>query len=321
MNRKFFCLNDKKYLERSSATAFFAMRPDSKTVYWVDITQPDPASLTEFLSPLQLHPLILDECLDPAAGSHIAPYEESLFVRLLIQPGRDNRSQSYLSIICLPHSVITVHDSPVAALKCIETKFSTGVRFHSLSTSDILYQIFDHLIDENMVFVLEARRTIESLDEAIDRKPGSVQIDQILALKRTLAHLSIIFEDQHYCLTTLQTIESDFFDVTHLREYFRDSLSHLEYVLRSVGRQQAHLSELHQHYLITLQEKTNKRLRLLTIISAVFMPLTFITGIYGMNFRHMPELAWRFGYPLAIIVMLLLAGGLLWVFYRKGWFK
>ena len=127
MNRKFFCLNDKKYLERSSATAFFAMRPDSKTVYWVDITQPDPASLTEFLSPLQLHPLVLDECLDPAAGSHIAPYEESLFVKLLIQPGRDNLSQSYLSIICLPHSVITVHDSPVAALKCIETKFSTGV--------------------------------------------------------------------------------------------------------------------------------------------------------------------------------------------------
>jgi len=129
------------------------------------------------------------------------------------------------------------------------------------------------------------------------------------------------FEDQRYCLTTLGTVESEVLDITDLREYFRDSLGHLEYALRSVGRQQAHLSELHQHYLLTLQDKVNKRLRLLTIISAVFLPLTLIAGIYGMNFRHMPELTWRYGYPLVIAVMLAFTGVLLWVFHRKGWFK
>ncbi len=83
----------------------------------------------------------------------------------------------------------------------------------------------------------------------------------------------------------LQTVEPEVFDITDLREYFRDSLANLESAIRSAGRPEAHLSELRQYYQITLQEKTNKRLRLLTILSAVFMPLSLIAGIYGMNFR------------------------------------
>ena len=142
-----------------------------------------------------------------------------------------------------------------------------------------------------------------------------------MTLKKLVAHLSIIFEEQHHCITTLQTIESEFFDISAFREYFRDSLANLEYTIRSAGRQQAHLSGLHQHYLLTLQDRTNKRLRLLTIISAVFMPLTLIAGIYGMNFLNMPKLKWNYGYPIIIVIMFSLAGLLLWMFYRKGWFR
>lgn len=148
-----------------------------------------------------------------------------------------------------------------------------------------------------------------------------MQIDQILALKPRVARLSITLEDQRHCVAALQTVESEAFNITDFREYSRDSLAHLECALRSVGRQQTHLSELHQHYLISLQERTNGRIRRLTILTAVFMPLTLITGIYGMNFKYMPVIAWRFGCPLVIVVMLLLAGGLLWMFYRKGWLK
>jgi len=73
--------------------------------------------------------------------------------------------------------------------------------------------------------------------------------------------------------------------------------------------------------LLTLQDKTNSRLKLLTILSGVFLPLMLLVGIYGMNFRYMPELQWHFGYPLVITMMASIAGGLLWIFYRKGWFK
>jgi len=321
MDLKVFHLNENRYLEPSSVSTIFASHLDGESLHWFDIAQPDPAALTEFLSPLQLHPLVLEGCLDMEAGSRIAPYERALFIKLPTQLAWDSPNQSFLSIICLPSSIITIHESSVPALESIAREFSSAVRFHTLSTSAILYQILDRLIDEDMAFVLEARRTIESLEEAIDLDPKSVQIEQILVIKQLISRLSITFEDQRHCVAALQTAESEVFDIRDFREYFRDSLSHLEYALRSVGRQQARLAEIHQHYLLTLQDKTNKRIKLLTIISAIFMPLTLITGIYGMNFRYMPELKWPYSYPLVIAVMIALAGALLWIFYRKGWFK
>jgi len=321
MEKKVYHLNENRYLEPSSVPAILASHIDGESLHWFDIAQPDPVALTEFLSPLQLHPLVLEGCLDMEAGSRIAPYERSLFIKLPTQLAWDNPTQSFLSIICLPSSIITIHEASVPALESIAREFSSAVRFHTLSTSAILYQILDRLIDEDMAFVLEARRTIESLEESIDLNPESVQIEQVLVIKRLAARLSITFEDQRHCVAALQTAESEVFDIRDFREYFRDSLSHLEYALRSVGRQQARLAEIHQHYLLTLQDKTNKRIRLLTIISAIFMPLTLVAGIYGMNFRYMPELKWHYSYPLVIAVMIALAIALLWNFYRKGWFK
>lgn len=321
MNLQVFRLNANKYLETSSVEAFLDAYTDGESLYWVDIAKPDQANLSKFLLPIRLHPLVLEGCLDLSAGSRIAPYKHSLFIKLPTQLSWDNPLHSFLSIICLPQAIITIHESPIPILEDIKREFSTAVRLHTLSTSAILYQIFDRLIDEDMAFALESRRTIDSLEEAIDQEAESIKIDQILALKRKVSHLSIILEDQGHCINALQTIESEVFDIQDLHEYFRDSLAHLDYTLRSVGRQEAHLSELHQHYLLTLQDRTNKRIKLLTILSAVFMPLTLIAGIYGMNFRHMPELTWSFGYPVVIAVMIALASGLLWIFYRRGWFK
>ena len=280
-----FMLNKHRYLEPSSVEAFLASRAEDGP-FWVDITEPDETVLKEFLSPLQLHPLILETCLDPSAGSRIAPYEQALFIKLPTQPRWDRIDQAFLSIICLPHAIVTIHKLPIPALKSIAKEFSTAVRFHTQSTSAILYQILDRLIDEDMAYALEARREIESLEEAIDRDEA-VDIDKVLTLKRRVARLSITFEEQHHCVTTLQTIESEFFDIKAFREYYRDSLANLEYAIRSVNRQQTPFSEIRQHYIVTLQDRTNKRLRLLTIISSLFMPLTLIAAIYGMYFRYM----------------------------------
>lgn len=321
MDLKFFCVNENRHLETSSAKAFFVLYAEGTSLFWVDITQPDPAALAEFLSPLRLHPLILEGCQDPAAGACIAPYERALYIKLPVLTGLDNLNHLFLSVICLPRAIITVHESSISAFERTATEFSTSVRFHALNTSAILYQILDRLIDEDLVFASQARRDIDSLAEAMDQEEDSVQIDQILEFKRRLARLVATFEDQGTCFTSLQTVESEVFDVKDFREYFRDSLSHIDYALRSAARQQTHLAELHQHYLLMLQDKTNKRLRILTILSAVFMPLTLIAAIYGMNFRYMPELGWLYGYPLAIGGMLVLAAVLLWIFYWRGWFK
>ena len=321
MDIRVFLLNESKHLEPSFQTTFFESFQDGKSYYWIDVTDPDHASFKKFLERVGLHSLVLEECLEPTGTSRVDLYHQSLFIKFSVQLDWDTPVQPFFSIICIPQAVITIHDSPIFAIENIAEEYSSAARFHSFTTSAIVYQIFDRLVDEDMAFVLATRRKIKSLEDAIDKAADSAQIGQILTLKQKVSRLSIICEDQRYCIAALQTIESDIFDISDLREYFRDSLANLEYAIRSAGRQEAHLSELRQHYQITLQEKTNKRLRLLTILSAVFMPLSLIAGIYCMNFQYMPELTWPYSYPVVIFIMIVVTAVLLWIFYRKGWFK
>jgi len=90
---------------------------------------------------------------------------------------------------------------------------------------------------------------------------------------------------------------------------------------KEMQRFEASLSDLHQQYVLTQQDKMNSRLQILTVISAVFLPLTLLAGIYGMNFVNMPELQWTYGYLVVIGLMAVIVVVMLYVFYRRGWFK
>ena len=324
MDINVFLLNNGKHLERSSLSDFVTSsiaHERSQFPFWVDCTGPDSTSLSKLFSPLHLHPLVLEGCLEPATGVSIAPFEESLFIKIPLHLTWDSSTLIFLTIVVLPHAVITVHETAIPILERMATEYSHAARFRMGGTSAILYQILDHVVDEDMVFALEARRAIDTLEETMDQEEESVEVDDILILKRRISRLTATLEDQRYGVSSLQSVASDAFDPTAFREYFRDTFAHLDSTVRSLGRQQTHLSELHQHHLLTLQDKTNNRLKLLTIISGVFLPLMLIVSLYGMNFKYMPELQWRYGYPLVLTIMATIAGGLLWMFYKKGWFK
>jgi magnesium transporter len=177
------------------------------------------------------------------------------------------------------------------------------------------------LIDGSVELGLEARRAVDKLESAMRAEAETEQVGStILALKRRTAHLEITLEEQHRCLISLLSLETESFSINGLRHYFRDAISHVEHTLRYVEGIETRLSELHQQHLLVLQGRTSERLKVLTILSAVFMPLMLITSIYGMNFRNMPGLVSPYGYLFTLVVMLGLAGGLLWYFYSRDWF-
>ena len=287
---------------------------------WIDIEQPSVDDLSDLLAPLDLHPLVFESCLESAASPPLAPYEKCLFIRFPIHKEFDSSEISFLCIIVLNNAIVTVHRSPLPALEKLEEDYSTTMQFQVAGTSAILYHLIDRLIDEDIAFTLTSRRRIELLAEKMENESSAILINELQALKRIVERLTDTFEDQRFSVTSLQTVEMELLDISKLHFHFRDTLAHLEYALTSVDRQQRHLAELYQHHLLALQDKTNRRLKILTILSAVFMPLTLIAGIYGMNFRHMPELNWPYAYPAVLIIMIIIAALLLWNFVRKGWF-
>ena len=143
MNHRVFRLNESKHLEPSSQTTFFKSFQDGKSYYWIDVENPDPTSLKELLERLDLHSLILEECLDPAGTSRVDLYHQSLFIKFSVQPAWDTPGQPFFSIICIPQEVIAVHEKLSPTIENIAVEYSSAARCHSFSKAAIVYQIFD----------------------------------------------------------------------------------------------------------------------------------------------------------------------------------
>jgi magnesium transporter len=184
----------------------------------------------------------------------------------------------------------------------------------------LLCHILQQFIEEDFRYYLHLREAVARLTDVINDTPEGIEGKALLDLKRKISHLANTCENQLFATMALSTIESPVFSVRNLRKYYDMVAKGVRHCQRGVSRLESHVQDLHQHYVLMLQETTNHRLRLLTIMSVMFMPLTLIAGIYGMNFEHMPELAYPAAYPIVLGAMLAIALLLLAFFYLKGWF-
>ena len=313
-------IGNDKVLEPIAAELSVAALPDGSSHLWIDIEKPSPEELRELLVPLGLHLLVLENLLDPASSPLVAPYEGCLFVRFPFLRDEGLEDPGNLCLLILENTLVTVHASSVPALEQLVDDFTSTMRFQSEGIAPVFYHIVDRLIDDDMAAALASARRGQALAEQMEDGANAMPIDELRGLKRRVSRMADTLEEQRLCVANLQAAEMEFLDAKGLHLHFRDTLAHLEYAFTSTVRQQTHLSELYQQHVLNLQDRTNRRLKILTILSSIFMPLTLITGIYGMNFRHMPELQWTYAYPAVIAAMLVIASLLLWNFYRRGWF-
>jgi len=142
MDVNVFLLNKGKHFEKTSPSKFvtaYTAHQEGTSPFWVDCTGPDPASVSELFLPLNLHPLVLEGCLDSATGVSIAPFEQSLFIKIPLHPSWESLTPIFLTIVVLPYAVISVHDTPIPILERMARDFSGAARFRVVGTSAILY--------------------------------------------------------------------------------------------------------------------------------------------------------------------------------------
>ena len=321
MKLKAYEINEDRLLE---AVPFETLSPtwyEDSTHRWLDVEGADTEALSKLLAPLDLHPLVLEACTEPGDGSQFASYEKELFIEFPVLGAEADYEQTRISIICLPTTLLTIHQRAIPGMPILIDDLSANRRLREATTSGLLYELLDHVADQLSWRATPARARANQIAIALDEDPESVEVGDILGLKRRFGDLIDVLEDVLFCLARLQTVESEAFQTGKLGVYLRDLTSTLQNGHNAARRFEGRLSDLHQQYVMTQQDKMNSRLQTLTLISAVFLPLTLLAGIYGMNFAHMPELSWSYGYPgvmgfMAIIVVLML-----YVFYRRGWFQ
>jgi magnesium transporter len=297
-----------------------ADQSEGATDYWQEIESATQDELASWIQPLGLHPLMVEDILAAGHSTLIDRYSEAIYIEFPTNSDNSDIGIGYLSIILTPHLIATVRRGRVPEMQALVQRFQNEIRLPVARTIAVLYYILDHFIDHNMQTALALRDRIRVLEKAFTDDRDTVEISAVTALKQATTALISIVEDQQYCVKALENMQGPVLDFGGQKTYIRDLAGSLEQVFRVLDRSDKRLMSLHDSYQLTMNDTSEKRLRVLTVISAIFLPLTLITSFFGMNFKGMFLLETSYGIWLATAAMVILVVLMLAYFYRKGWF-
>lgn len=183
----------------------------------------------------------------------------------------------------------------------------------------LLYRLIDIIVDNYYVVLDEIGQQIEQIEDDIYHNPSSKEFQKIQRLKKELIFLRKALYPLRDALSKLIKDESGFIESQNAR-YFSDIYDHVVHLIDSMDTYKDLTTSLMDIHINTLNTKMNEVMKVLTVISTIFMPLTFIVGVYGMNFEYMPEIPWKWGYPVVWGIMILIGGAMLRYFKFKKWF-
>ena len=321
MDSKAFVLSDNRGLEPIPSEDRSPEWFRDEVPRWIDVESPEANKLMELLAPLGIPQPIIESCLKPSEEPELESYEDMIYIEFPIISKKHEFQRTYVSIILLPTTLITIHMEQIPNISMRDSKLSIESIFHPSSIPGLLLDLIVYLSKQMYHSFQGIRTKINYLSDALNENPDSVELSDILGIVRLVDILITMIEDQHYCIESLLASETKSVGLGDQRQYYRDLSRRVQNGLRMLNRYDARVNDLHQHYMLALQDKTNNRLKVLTIISAIFLPLTLIAGIYGMNFQYMPELDDHYAYFIILGLLFVIALAMLFFFYLRGWFK
>jgi magnesium transporter len=245
---------------------------------------------------------------------------EIVVVIPVLVAGSSGREVDHLTLVCSENLLFTYHEKNVLSAEALA---SLDESESWLPDSSIAGLVASLMIDQSQACLqgaIQTRRLVRDLEERMDRDPDSVDAEEITDLRCEVLAIGTVVGDQAPCVQALSATDKSFFRQADAREFLSCALANLQAADSSLTWLDQRVGVLRSGFQMHAQEKTNRRLGMLTILSAIFMPITLLAGIWGMNFESMPELGFAFGYPLALALMALIGSGMYLYFRRAGWF-
>jgi magnesium/cobalt transport protein CorA len=288
--------------------------------YWLEVKTNNREAICELLHSHGFDKRILEQASDPSQSTRINLFSNALIANLSISSTEDIYQAEYFTTIFRLNLLITIVNTNNSTLINIEDEIRNNPFDFDLNLHHVLYYIVAEILHLGMDNAALARKRVTALAKQMDESAESIPLNDIIICKREVGQLTNIVEDQYHMLGFIPKLNWTK-EAAEVRKELIELIKGFDYLQNLLERLEEKLSELHAQYQLVLQEKGNKRLNTLTIIQAIFVPLTLISGIYGMNFVLMPELSWRYGYFTVLSVMLVVMIFELWWFRKKGWFK
>lgn len=304
----------------------FGSIADERTT-WLDIEGHDVELIAALGSRLQVHPLALEDVLHVGQRPKVEDYEESLFLVIDHFSGPDGGDLivEQVSVVVQENLVMSVRERSSVLFDPVHQRLQAGKgRIRGGGAGYLAYALIDTVID-NVFPVLEGiGSSLETLEASILDNPTEDDLNTLHEMKRNLLLLRKSMWPIRDMLRNRLLIESPLFS-SETQLFIRDAADHAANAVDIIETYREMVSSLNDLYLTNISNRANEIMKVLTIIATIFIPLSFIAGVYGMNFEpavspwNMPELRWYWGYPAALALMGLVAGGLLLFIWRRKW--
>jgi len=321
-------LEDGKLHATTNATEIRAALAEKKRI-WIELERHSPEADAILSEVLKIHPLTIEDIWSSRSLPKIDDFDEYLYVLIHGIEGKKKSKLALIEIdILIGDNWLVTHDRDGLIADDIGTELDHSPRLMQKGIAWLAHAVLDRAVDRYLPVISQLDAEIEELELDVLAKAGTQKgkrvLARILAFKRTLQELRRMSIHQREILLRLS--RGDFGEIpADAIPFYRDVYDHFLRINDISESYRDLVSSLLDAYLSVQSNRMNEVMKTLTLMSTVMLPLTFIAGIYGMNFDpeysplNMPELRWFFGYPFALVLMAVVAFGILLWFRRKGW--
>jgi len=314
----------KDFLEKDLGTLETSyLFPKEPAVTWVNVVGIHQVEVLEKLgNRFGVHPLALEDILNTEQRPKIEDYGDDLFIVVKLLSSNEERDEieaEQISLILRPNAILSFQEKEGDDFSTVKERLRAGKgRLRKMGADYLAYTLLDIVVDQYFVVLEKLGERIEVLEERLLADPGTATLQKIQNLKKEMLLLRKWIWPLREVISSLERGEFPGIQES-TRIYLRDVYDHTIQVMDAIEIYRDMLSGMLDIYLSSLNNRMNAVMKVLTIIATIFMPLTFLAGVYGMNFKHMPELDWPWGYPIILIFMAVVAILMLTLFRLKKW--
>ncbi|MFW6189912.1 MAG: magnesium/cobalt transporter CorA [Planctomycetota bacterium] len=296
---------------------------DESRVTWINVDGLHQVEVIEALGKhFGVHPLVIEDIANTGQRPKTEDYDNHLYVvlkMLYTTEEQDGIEAEQVSLILGENFVISFQEREGDVFEPVRERIRAGKgRIRTMGTDYLVYSLMDAIVDGYFLICETFGERVEELEDEVVVDPDTGTSRDIHALKREIIQLRKSIWPLREVISGLQRVESKLIGES-TQIYLRDVYDHTIQVIDTIESFRDMVSGLLDIYLSSLSNRMNEVMKVLTIIATLFIPLTFIAGVYGMNFQYMPELDWRWGYPAVLGVMLAMTVGMLFYFRKKDW--
>ena len=296
---------------------------DGQGISWYTIDGiHDPKILNAIGERFGLHGLVLEDIANTNQRPKIEEFDEYIFIAMKMITFDEKERElaaEHVSLIIGKGYVLSFLENEGDVFEPVRQRVASGKgRIRKMTSDYLAYALMDAIVDNYFAVLEDIGDQIDEVEEEVVEAPTVNTLRTVHTLKRELIFLRRSVWPMREVVNTLLRDESDLVR-EETRIYLRDLYDHTIHVIDTVETLRDIVAGMLEVYLSSVSNKLNQVMKVLTVMSSIFIPLTFVAGVYGMNFKYMPELEWSYGYPAIMLGMLAVAVALLAIFRRKEW--